>query len=130
MEAGSDRAFALLFALIFLVIGLYPWVVSSGGVRLWSLGFAAVLGICGWLVPGIFHRPNHYWNKLGMLLGRFVSPIVLGLVFFVVVCPIALVARLIGNDPLRTKRTVKDSETYWIERGEGEDAATTMTQQY
>lgn len=130
MKLGSDRAFAYLFAVIFLAIALYPWATSTGDVRHWSLVIAVVLGIGGLFVPRIFHLPNRYWIKLGELIGRIMSPIVLGLIFVVVVSPIALVARLFGSDPLRMKRAIKDRDSYWIDRDPAEDAAITMTRQF
>ncbi|MDN3647006.1 SxtJ family membrane protein [Pontixanthobacter aestiaquae] len=130
VKPGSDRAFAILFALIFLAIALYPWAVSTGGVRLWSLAIAGVLGITGLVIPKIFHYPNRYWIKLGMVVGRAMSPIILGLVFYVVVTPIAFLARLFGSDPLRMKQSVKEGETYWLERLPEENASDTMARQY
>lgn len=135
VKEGSDRAFAFLFALIFLVIAVYPLADSTGGVRVWASAIALLLWACGAFIPRIFHYPNRYWLKLGMLLGRITSPIILGIVFFGLVTPIALLSRLMGSDPLRVGLAVKRKDTYWIERepaegkpGEGE--AATMSRQY
>ena len=130
VKAGSDRAFAFLFALIFLAIAVYPWAVSTGGIRVWALAIALLLGVCGTFIPRVFHYPNQYWIKLGMLLGRITSPIILGILFFGLVTPIALLSRLVGSDPLRVRRTVKRKDTYWIEREPDESEATTMSRQY
>jgi hypothetical protein len=63
-----------------------------------------------WLTP-----LNRAWMKLGELLGRVVSPIVLGLVFYGVFTPVALVMRLAGRDAMH-RRWDRDAPTYWVDR--------------
>jgi len=57
---------------------------------------------------------NKAWMKLGDLLGKVISPIVLGIIFFVLLAPVALVTRLLGRDELRLK--MSNSSSYWIDR--------------
>lgn len=57
---------------------------------------------------------NKLWMRFGLLLGMIVSPIVLGVVFFVVFTPIAFVMRLSGRDQLRLK--FRERQSYWIKR--------------
>tara|TARA_B100000686_G_scaffold316156_1_gene363707 strand:- start:375 stop:629 length:255 start_codon:yes stop_codon:yes gene_type:complete len=58
---------------------------------------------------------NILWFRLGIILGKIISPIVIGLIFFFIITPIALLGRLMGRDELKLKRN-KVSETYWVER--------------
>lgn len=57
---------------------------------------------------------NRAWYQLGVLLGRIVNPVVLGLLFFLLITPVAILGRMFGRDPLRLKR--RNIESYWIER--------------
>jgi hypothetical protein len=66
-------------------------------------------------VPRVLHRANVYWSKLGLLLNRIASPVVMALLFFAVVTPVALIFRRLGNDPLRLKLD-PTAATYWINR--------------
>jgi hypothetical protein len=66
-------------------------------------------------MPGVLHRANLYWRKLGRLFSRIVTPVVMALLFFAVVTPVALICRILGRDPLRLKLDPK-ATTYWIDR--------------
>ena len=57
---------------------------------------------------------NKAWAALGQILGRLVSPIVLGLIFFCLITPVALIGRIGGRDQLRLKTRADTS--YWIKR--------------
>ena len=67
--------------------------------------------------PKTLILPNKLWFKFGMLLGSFVAPIVMALVYFATVLPTGLIMRLLGKDLLK-KRLDKNAKTYWIERSE------------
>lgn len=74
---------------------------------------AAVVLVTALAVPRLLHGPNLAWAKLGQILHRFVNPIVMAVLFFVVFTPIAVLMRLLGKDPLRLHG---QSESYWIDR--------------
>jgi len=113
-QGGSDRSFGIVFAVFFTLIGLLP-LRTHHQVRWWALALAGLFLLVGLLQP-VWLRPlNRVWTKLGLLLGRVVSPVVTGLVFFLVVTPIAVLFRLTKKDPLRLASNAGPS-TYWIER--------------
>jgi len=114
VEGGSNRNFGLVFCAVFLIIALLP-LLGDGGVRIWALVIAALFGAVAFLAPGLLTWPNRLWTKFGLLLGAIVAPLVMILVFFIAVTPIALILRLTGGDPLRLKRD-PEAESYWIER--------------
>ena len=58
---------------------------------------------------------NQWWTKFGALLHQIVSPIALGILFFLVITPIALLMRILGKDSLRM-RLDPEAKTYWIKR--------------
>jgi hypothetical protein len=95
---------AALAALSLLRRGPLPWNVPL-------LAVGAVLVVLGLAAPRLLVVPNRLWMRLAELLGRIVSPIVLGLVFFLVLTPIALLRRLSGADPLQRRGGRR--ETYW-----------------
>ena len=123
----SDRNFGLVFTLAFLVFGLLP-LRHGRPVRLWCLGVAVAIGIVTLVRPALLHWANRIWNRLGILLGKVVTPIVTGLLFYVVFTPGAVVLRWLGKDPLRLKRDV-EGKTYWLERSSADDLSN-MTNQF
>lgn len=114
LQRSSDRSFGFVFTAVFLLVGLYP-LASGHMARSWALALAAAFLLCALFVPKGLAPLNRYWAKFGMLLHSVVSPIALGILFFLVVTPIGLLMRLLGKDVLR-KRFHSDADSYWIER--------------
>jgi len=111
---SSNRNFGLVFAVVFAVIGLLP-LVHRGELRIWSLILAALFAIAAFAFPSVLAPLNRLWMKLGLLLHKIVSPIVLGILFFVVITPMGVAMRAFGRDPLRLRRD-NQSKSYWIDR--------------
>ena len=111
IKIGSNRSFGIVFFIVFLLIAIYP-LLSGESVRLWSLAIATIFFILGIINSSLLSPLNKIWFKFGLLLGRFVSPLVMGLIFFLVVTPIALFMKLLKKDLLNLKFN-KDN-TYWI----------------
>ena len=113
VKIGSNRSFGIVFFIFFLIVGTYP-IFFQGELRIWSLIVSIIFLLLG-IINARFLTPlNLLWFKFGMLLGRIVAPIVMGLVFFLVVTPTGLIMRILNKDPLRLKK--KNIKTYWIER--------------
>lgn len=114
IEGSSDRVFGLVFAVFFLIVAGYP-LISGGDIRFWALGVGTIFLMLGLFRPSSLSKLNRLWMKLGILLGKIVSPIALGIVFYFTVFPIGVLMRMSGKDPLRLKYdSVVDS--YWIAR--------------
>jgi Saxitoxin biosynthesis operon protein SxtJ len=111
---SSDRMFGLVIGGVFAVIGALP-VWHGNPPRLWAIVIGVVLFVLAIAVPRVLHRANLYWSAFGVLLSRIVNPVVMAVLFYAVVTPIALIFRALGNDPLRLKRDPA-AVTYWIER--------------
>ena len=112
-KISSNKSFGIVFFVVFVLIAFYP-LVNHEAVRLWALITALIFLILG-LINSSFLTPlNLLWFKFGMLLGRVVSPIIMGLVFFGVVTPTGLIMKIFKKDLLKLKRSEKKS--YWIER--------------
>ena len=128
VKGSTDRAFGIVFAVVFAVIGLWP--LSSGdGVRLWSLGVGAALLLVAFARPTILGPLNRLWTKFGLLLHRITSPLIMAFVFYLAVTPTALVMRLAGKDPLR-RRIERSARTYWIDRDPPGPAPDTIKHQF
>ena len=114
IKISSNRSFGLLFFVVFLIVSLWP-LTHEGSIRIWSVIISAVFLILGLINSKLLAPLNLFWFKLGMILGAIISPIVMGIVFFIVVTPIGLILRIMGKD-LLNKKYDKEKETYWIKR--------------
>ena len=111
IKIGSNRSFGIVFFIVFLLIAIYP-LLSGENVRLWSLAIATIFFILGIINSGLLSPLNKIWFKFGLLLGRLISPLVMSLIFFLVVTPIALLMKLLKKDLLNLK--FNKDKTYWI----------------
>ena len=114
IKISSNRSFGLLFFVIFLIVSLWP-LTHEGSIRIWSVIISVVFLILGLLNSKFLTPLNLLWFKFGIILGAIVSPIVMGIVFFLVVTPIGLVLSIMGKDVLNKKYN-KKKETYWVKR--------------
>ena len=102
IKIGSNRSFGLVFFIVFFIISIYP-ILNNGDIRIWSLILSFVFLILGLLNSKILSPLNKIWFKFGIFLGKFISPIIMGLIFFVVVTPIGLLMRVLRKDLLNLK---------------------------
>lgn len=128
LEGSSDRAFGFVFAGVFLVISVWP-LLHRETPRWWALGLAAAFGLAAMLKPMLLARLNRIWMKVGILLGKIVSPIALGILFYGVLTPLGAVMRLAGKDPLRLQFDPR-ANSYWIERKPPGPPPDSMTNQF
>ena len=115
IKIGSNKSFGIIFFLFFLIVGIFP-LLNNEDIRIWSIILSIIFLILGLLNAPILSPLNRAWFKFGILLGNFVSPIVMGVVFFIVVTPTALIMRALGKNLLSLKKNNK--KTYWIEKSE------------
>ena len=99
--------------MVFLLISLYP-LINDGNLRIWSFAISIIFLILGILNSKILSPLNKIWFKFGLLLGKIISPIVMGIIFFIVVTPTGLILRLFQKDVLNLK--FNNNNTYWIEK--------------
>lgn len=125
---GSERGFAVVFTVVFVLVGLWP-LVSGRPVRTWALLIAAAFLLAGFAAPGILAPLNRLWFRFGMALGRIVSPIVMGILFFGTVMPTGLLMRLFRKDLLRL-RFDPAADSYWIRRDPPGPSAESLRQQF
>jgi len=127
-ESSSDRSFGLVFAGFFTLLAAYGWWQASGRWPIY-LGIAIVFLLVALAWPGVLAPLNRLWTRLGYFLGRIVSPVVLGLIFFVVMTPLAMLMRLLRKDVLRLRRE-SGAGSYWIVREPPGPPGETMRDQF
>lgn len=119
----DNITFGVLFFILFLIIGIYP-LKSGGVIRIWSVVLSSLFLIITIIRPNLFTFLNRLWIQFGILLGKIISPIVMGLVFFFVVTPIGILVRILKKDVMGLKR---GASSYWINR---EDKVQSMKKQF
>ena len=113
IKISSNRSFGIVFFIVFLLIALYP-LLKGNDLRIWSLVISFIFLALGLVNSKILTPLNRLWFKFGLLLGRFISPLVMGIIFFIVVTPTGIIMRLFKKDLLNLKYNKK--ETYWINK--------------
>jgi len=114
IKISSNRNFGLVFFVVFLIVALWPLKYEED-IRLWSLVLSIIFFILGIFNSKLLTPLNKLWFKFGILLGSIVSPLIMGIVYFLVVTPIGIIMRLLGKDLLKTNK-IKSASTYWIKR--------------
>ena len=97
----------------FLIVALWP-LLSQNDIRIWSLIISGIFLFLGLINSKLLLPLNKIWFKFGLMLGNFIAPIVMGIIYFMVVTPTGLIMRLLGKDLLNLKKNNKD--TYWINK--------------
>ena len=113
INKSTNKSFGLVFFIVFFLIGIYPlW--NEDSIRVWSILISIVFLILGLLNSKILTPLNIIWFKFGVLLGKIISPLIMGIIFFLVVTPIGLFMRVLGKDLLNLK--TNKNHSYWIEK--------------
>ena len=113
IKIGSNRSFGVVFFVVFLLIALYP-VINNGEIRIWSLITSIIFLILGLLNSKFLNPLNKLWFKFGIVLGKIISPLIMGIIFFLVVTPTGLIMRLLRKDILSLE--YNQNSSYWIEK--------------
>src|SRR5262249_24496905 len=112
VTVGTERNFGIIFAVIFAIIG-FAHLYSGGAVRWWAIALSGAFLICAFVAPWLLRPLNHLWFKFGLLLHHIVNPIIMVVLYFGAVVPMALLLRALGKDLLRLKFD-KAAASYWI----------------
>ena len=115
IKIGSNRSFGIVFFAVFILIGFYP-LLNDGNLNIISILIGIIFLILGILNSRFLTPLNKIWFKFGIFLGQIISPIVMGIIFFLVVTPIAFIMRVLGKDVLKLKKNTDNS--YWIKKND------------
>jgi predicted membrane metal-binding protein len=125
IKPPSERSFGFVFAAVFAVIALLP-LLKGHGPRIWAIGLALAFALVAGLAPKLLAPLNRLWFRFGLLLHKFVNPMVMGAIYGLVIIPAGLIMRASKKDPLRLRREPQ-ADSYWIKRDPAGPAAESMT---
>lgn len=111
---SSNRSFGLLFFIVFLILGVWPFK-NSGNLNLYLIGVSSIFLVLGLINSKLLSPLNKTWIKFGELLGLIIAPIVMAFVYFIFLTPISFIVRIFGKDLLGIKLN-KKIDSYWIKR--------------
>ncbi len=114
LKTSSERSFGLLFSSVLILFGLYPLIYGEM-LTLWSIAVGVVILLFSIFRPMIFKYPNILWIKIGIALGKIVSPVVLGVVYIFSVVPLGLLFIILKKD-LINKSIQIEKDSYWEDR--------------
>ena len=124
IKISSNRSFGIVFFIVFLLIAFYP-LINQGDIRIWSVLISLLFLILGIINSKILTPLNKVWFKFGIFLGKIISPIIMGIIFFLVVTPIAFLMRMLKKDLINLK--FNKNSSYWIKKT---DLKSTMKNQF
>ena len=110
----SNKKFGWSLSTVFLIIATYGAMNFS---VFWSTSLfvmSLIFAVLTFVIPSSLTVLNLYWFKLGILIAKFLNPIVLGFIFFLIITPTALITRLFKRDALRIKK--RSASSYWLNR--------------
>ena len=118
----TNKAFGLMFSLIFLVIFFF---LDNNFFKILFLSIFFTTLIISLFFDNFLSKPKKYWIKFGFFLGKIISPIIISFIYFFVVFPTNIILRLFRKDILDTKLDTK-KESYWVKKSNDID----MEQQF
>ena len=113
LKIGSNRSFGIVFAIVFVLIAFWP-LLNGNEIRIWAILASLTFFILGLLNSKLIGPLNRIWFKFGIILGKYISPVIMAIIFFFVVTPTGLIMRLFRKDLINLKKT--NQKSYWIEK--------------
>ena len=111
LDSAGLRNFALVTASVFVILfGVFlPWLFDAS-TPFWPFILAGLLAISGLIVPDMLRPVYRAWMRLGMLLSKVTTPIIMAVVYYLLIVPTGLIRRLFARDPL--ERRLSDDSSY------------------
>jgi hypothetical protein len=128
IRGSSDRSFGLVFTAFFCVVAFLP-VLKGHPARWWALPFAVLFLAAALIRPSVLQPLNALWLRVGLLLQKVVSPVILAVLFYGIFTPAAFLYRVFGKD-LLSLRFDRDAQSYWISRTPPGPPAESMGNQF
>jgi len=113
IKMPSNRSFGIVFFVVFVIVSLYPLIYDQN-IRIWSLVVSFIFLFLGMINSILLIPLNSLWFKLGLFLGKYISPIVMGIVYFAIVFPTFLLLKFFKKNYLNIKFE-RNKISYWIE---------------
>ena len=115
IKIGSNKSFGIVFFIVFFIIALFP-LINNSEIRVWAVIISLIFLILGLINSKILTPLNKAWFKFGIFLGKIISPLIMGIIFFLVVTPIGILMKMLKKDLLNLK--FNKHKSYWIEKSE------------
>ena len=112
IKLPSNRSFGIVFFAIFLIIALWP-LKSNSDIRIIPLLISITFLILGLVNSNSLKPLNFIWMKFGLMLGKFMNPIIMGLIYYLTVVPTGLIFKILNKNLLNIKKN-NGQKTYWI----------------
>jgi len=110
---STNKSFGIVFFIVFLILAVYP-LINGKSINVSLLVISLIFLVLGLINSKLLTPLNKIWFKFGILLGKIISPIVMGMIFFLLVTPIGIIMRLLKKDVLNLK--LNNNKSYWIEK--------------
>ena len=114
MKFSHEKKFGILFFIVFSIIGFWP-ILSLNPIRIWSLLLATIFLTISFAKPSLLRPFNKIWIRFGEILGHYISPIVMFIIFFLILTPLSLIVRIFKRDLLNLNFS-KKKNSYWVKR--------------
>ena len=109
----TDKDFGFFVAILAILFACYCWFIGDYFFSILSLFLAICALILAFYLPQVFRFPNILWQKFGFILGRIISPIIMGVIFYVLISPVSILTRLFGRDVLLLRSDLR-TDSYWV----------------
>ncbi len=110
----SNKTFGLFFSVVFFLI--YGWIFFKyQNNQIWLIILGIIFLVLGLMNSKLLNYPNLLWMKFGVILGLIISPLIMGIIFFLVITPINLLMKIFQKDIIGLK---KKRGSYWTNRNE------------
>ena len=127
-QLPSNKKFGVFFSIVFILVATYSHWRFNSDFAIFALILSTLFAVVAFSAPNLLSPLNRLWYALGLLLGKIVSPIVLGIIFFVLITPISLTMRLFGRDEMKMKKRYVAS--YWVDRSHPGTSSDSFKNQY
>jgi len=105
------RKFGVTMGIVLNLIALYLYIINYGSFTIFAItGFSFVL--TGVLLPQLLKYLNIAWMSIAIVMGHFISGIILVIIFYIVLTPIGILIRLTKKDLLNLDFK-KSEKSYW-----------------
>ena len=118
-----------MFTVVFAIIGILPWFGENNKIIGWALIVSGIFLVISIFVSVVLSPLNKVWTKFGQLLQKVISPVVLGVMYYLILTPFGLAMRVMGKDLLSLKLD-KAATSYWIQRSPPGPSPESMKNQY
>lgn len=113
VKRGTEKNFGITFSLFFLLVSLYLFLIDK---NFWIISFliSVSFALVSIFKPKIFFVLNILWFKFGMFLGKFIAPLIMGLIFFLIMLPLGFFLKIFSKENFKNKNDKINS--YWVKR--------------